>query len=244
MSRVGKVRLFFRKGKVREMKAKFKVGDGVKVKAGIMDPDIKNSCIGGWQGRIVGITTESTGDVMVDIKWDSITLKNIPEKAIKKSEQEGFDWTMMTLSADEVESAQKRDTESDVEKAAAMIAKDHAWDCLNDEGDRIKKVLAGVDEDNEIEALQAWEDFLFEKLEFPFDAKVAEYQERGRLKVNDKVKVVEIVDTDDLYGIIVNLRHKARKKSYDFPLCDLEVTDKKSANYLPVKDYCVWFANR
>jgi hypothetical protein len=47
---------------------------------------------------------------------------------------------------------------------------------------------------------------------------------------------------DDLYGVIVDLRHGRRK--YAFPLCDLEVTDKHSPNYQIVRDYAVWFANR
>ena len=47
---------------------------------------------------------------------------------------------------------------------------------------------------------------------------------------------------DDLYGVIVRLAYGRRK--YDFPLCDLEVTDKRSPNDQIVKDYAVWFANR
>ena len=35
---------------------------------------------------------------------------------------------------------------------------------------------------------------------------------------------------------------KGRK--YAIPLCDLEATNKKSANYQLVKDYAIWFANR
>ena len=40
----------------------------------------------------------------------------------------------------------------------------------------------------------------------------------------------------------MSLRRERRK--YVFPLCDLEVVDKSSSNYQPVKDYAVWFANR
>ena len=47
---------------------------------------------------------------------------------------------------------------------------------------------------------------------------------------------------DDLYGVIVRLAYGRRK--YDFPLCELEVTDKHSPNYQIVDEYAVWFANR
>ncbi|CAK8716278.1 hypothetical protein GMJAKD_05430 [Candidatus Electrothrix aarhusensis] len=48
-------------------------------------------------------------------------------------------------------------------------------------------------------------------------------------------------DTEDIYGVLVLLRHGREK--YEFPLCDLEVLDKSSPNYQPVQDYAVWFAN-
>ena len=47
---------------------------------------------------------------------------------------------------------------------------------------------------------------------------------------------------DEMYGIRVKVSHK--KFKYVFPLADIEVTDKKSKNYQPVKDYAVWYANR
>jgi hypothetical protein len=47
---------------------------------------------------------------------------------------------------------------------------------------------------------------------------------------------------DDLYGVIVDLRHG--RLTCAFPLCDLEVIDERSPNHQPVRDYAVWFANR
>ena len=43
-------------------------------------------------------------------------------------------------------------------------------------------------------------------------------------------------------GILVDIEYK--RKNYIFPLADLEVIEKSSSNYLPIKDYVVWFANR
>jgi hypothetical protein len=56
------------------------------------------------------------------------------------------------------------------------------------------------------------------------------------------VSVKKISIIDDLYGIVVELR-RGREK-YDHPLSDLEVINRESPNYQPIKDYCVWFANR
>ena len=120
--------------------------------------------------------------------------------------------------------------------------KSHSWSWLGEEGKRIQEVLAGVDEEEEMEALEAWRNYLGKNLIFPFDARVSEHQERGPLQLGDKVSVKKISMVDDLYGIIVELRHG--RKKYDFPLCDLEVVARDSADYQAVKDYCTWFANR
>jgi len=105
------------------------------------------------------------------------------------------------------------------------------------EGERILKVIADAEDKEE-----AWKDHLEQVLSFPFDAEVSEPQDRGPLKTGDQIKVKSIVEADDLYGVLVNVTRG--RERFVFPLCDLTVRDKKSTNYTPVKDYCVWFANR
>ena len=39
-----------------------KIGDSVKVKTGVLEPDNEKFEIGGWQGRIVNIDTVSTDE--------------------------------------------------------------------------------------------------------------------------------------------------------------------------------------
>lgn len=230
------------------MKPIFKIGDSVKVKKGVTDPDMKELCIEGWQGRIVQITKDDDNKACVDVSWDSITLQNMPKHVIEKCEEDGLDCTLCGLYADEVELASPRDTEADAQKAAANMEKSHDWSFLGDQGKRIAKVVAGMNqnedenEDNILELLDAWEAFLEENLSFPFEAKVSESQDKGPLRLGDKVKVKEIELTDDLYGIIVQVWHN--KKKYAFPLCDLEVIGKTSSNHQHVDDYSVWFSNR
>lgn len=218
-----------------------RIGDCVRVKAGIKDPDFGVD-IGGWQGRIANIDTNGD-EILVSIQWDSITLKKMPIAMIEQCEEQGLDWAEMALGANDVESAKPRDTERNVTKIKEQLSSQHGWVALGEEGKRIQKVLAGVDADDEMDALGAWEEHLDEQLQFPFEAVIDEFQEHGPLRAGAKVMVTSIADaTDEMYGIIVNLRVERRK--YAFPLCDLEATDKKSANYQLVKDYAVWFANR
>jgi hypothetical protein len=228
-----------RKGaKVQQKIAGFRSGDSVVVKPGIADPDFGID-IGGWQGRL---DEDADVDSMVLIAWDSVTLQNMPGAMIEQCEEKGLDWTEMMLEAREVERAVSRDTKEAVARVIDELRRKYAWSWLGEEGQRIGQVLAGVDPEDEMAALHAWEDHLSHHLVFPFEAQVSEYQDRGPLQVGNRVKVTGISLVDDLYGIIVDLRHGRRK--YAFPLCNLEVVDERSPNHQLVYDYAAWFANR
>ena len=94
-----------------------------------------------------------------------------------------------------------------------------------------------------------WETYLAQHLSFPFEAQADEISDEeffgigdpGPIRYRDKLKVVNTGFDDDKYGIIAEIR-KGRKKYY-YPLCDLDVLDKKSPNYKIVDDYRTWFAN-
>jgi hypothetical protein len=219
-----------------------KIGNSVKVKEGMPCPDLEDLCIGGGQGRISEIGEDDDGNGLICIRWDSITLKNMPRYFIDQSEEEGVEYERMYLWPEDVKLAECRDTEEDVAKATKKSSKRHSWSWLGEEGKRIQRVLADVNEDDVMKALKAWQKYMEKTLTFPFDAVVSGYQRKGPLQLGDRVSVKKISIVDDLYGVIVELR-RGRKK-YHHPLCDLEVINEDSANYQPLTDYCVWFANR
>lgn len=148
----------------------------------------------------------------------------------------------MGLFPEEVEHAEPRDTQADVDALIEELSAEHAWDYLGKQGQRVQKVLQDVDTDDDLEAFEAWQEYLEAHLNLPFDAVVSEYQERGPLQAGDQVKVVGFKGVEDLYGVLVNI--KAGRISYVFPLCDLIATNEKSANYTFTDDYTVWYANR
>ena len=226
---------------MKDKSSALKIGDSVVVKKGIQDPDTGGS-IGGWQGRIVDIGEDDKGDTYIGIQWDSITLQNTPLSLIEEMEEKGLDWASFYLGAEEVEPATERDTKAQVETAIEEIGNKVGWIYLGEEGRRIQTVLSGISRENTMASLKAWNKFLKKNLDIPFDARISEYQDRGPLQSGDKVSVTGFTLVDDLYGIIVELWRKQER--FDFPLCDLEVTNKESPNYQPVNDYCVWFANR
>lgn len=209
----------------------YKISDSVKVKEGAMCPDNDSLCIGGWQGRIFEI------EDVIGIRWDSITLKQLPEDYIRQSEEEGLDWAEMYLSPDEIEPASPRDSEETVSELREQMEAWFYWIGEGKEGERILKVIADAEDEEE-----AWKDHLEQVLSFPFEAEVSEPQDKGPLRGGDQVQVKDIAEADEHYGVLVNvIRGRER---FVFPLCDLTIRDKKSTNYTPVKDYCVWFANR
>jgi len=218
-----------------------KIDDSVKVKNGILCPDLKELCIGGWQGRISEIAEDDDDNTIVRIEWDSITLKYMPDYYIDQSIEDGLDYSAMYLFPDEVELSKSRDKKEDIAEMIESILKAHRWGWLGEEGKRIQKVLFNVNEDDEMEALEAWEKYLEKILSFPFDAIITESTGRRQLKIGDKVRVERISYVEDLHGI--NIELSMGRNKYDHPLCDMKVINVNSSNYQPVNDYCLWYGN-
>lgn len=222
----------------------FKIGDVVKVKQGVLDPDTEAFRIGGWQGRIIQIRPHEDETSIIDIEWDSITLRNMPTESIERCEEEGLDWTHMGLSPEELESAEARDTQQQVQQVHKEIEERHSqsYHWLGEEGKRVGRILAGIDPDDETAMLERWEEYLEQHLSFPFEVVVDEWQERGPLQAGDTGRITSISMVDELYGVIVVLR--VGRQTYEYPLCECAATDTQSSNYQAIQDYRVWFANR
>lgn len=88
-----------------------RVGNSVVVKTGVLDPDDKQTDIGGWQGRVVSVYEK---EECVEIEWDSITLSKISIDHIQEKESSNLDWSKMGLFESEVELTTERDTPADV----------------------------------------------------------------------------------------------------------------------------------
>ena len=219
----------------------FAVGDSIIVKPGVKDPDTGGN-IGGLQGRITEIESDPPHKTLITFKWDSISLKSLRPSAIRRCEENGLDWTTMCLYAEEIEPAKPRDTQNDVDAVVEELEAEHAWDYLGKQGQRIHQVLREVDEDDDIEAFEAWEEYLKKHLKLPFEAEVSELQERGPLRAGDRVRVLAFAGVADLYGVLVNI--KAGPMTNVFPLCDLKAVQRKTTNFELTDDYAVWYANR
>jgi len=80
---------------------KYRMGQVVKVKDGVLCPDDPDFVLSGWQGRVIDIDEDDEGPT-IGIKWDSLTLNEIPKSYIEKSEEEGVSWAEIYLSDSDI----------------------------------------------------------------------------------------------------------------------------------------------
>lgn len=101
-------------------KQNLKVGDNVRVKQGVIDPDTEIYDMSHWQGRITNIEEEDK-NTLITIAWDSITLEELPKDYIRFSIEEGYSFEEMRLYPEDVEKTKSRDSLTDVERVAEEI---------------------------------------------------------------------------------------------------------------------------
>jgi hypothetical protein len=128
---------------------------------------------------------------------------------------------------------------------------DHRWDLH--EGDDGHLPESDEAFDRKFEAWQArdWPDWLAKHLTFPFTVTREEDEDdtyfvlgaaKASFRLGHEMDVLELDEDDVDRGMLVKVREKG-KIGY-VPLCDVEVTPKTDANFWPVREYVVWFANR
>ena len=75
---------------------RFKVGDKVRVKSGVSDPDFPDMPLGGWSGTVTEII-EHEGEINCVFTLDDRTLKTLHPIYRKRCERDGLDFETMGL---------------------------------------------------------------------------------------------------------------------------------------------------
>lgn len=211
---------------------KYKIGQSVRVKQGILCPDAEEFDLSGWQGRVIGFEKDCDGTPTVGIAWDSVTLRQMPEEYIEDGEENGLGWWEMFLYPEEIEPEELRDFEKDVARIREQLEEQFRWIWMGEQGRRIRAVIRSAKTASEWEIMKAWESHLEQTLIFPFQAYVTEDYRGPLASYKDKLKVMGIELVDDLYGLIASCR--LGRKRYDCPLADLDVVEKTSKNAQPL----------
>jgi hypothetical protein len=217
----------------------FKQGDCVRIKQGVNDPDYPEIDLSGWQGRIVSYEGKEADGELYTLAWDSISLKALDEDVILDAIEEEIDYTLISLYAHDLEKAEARDTEKDVELAIAELDEEFFWSDLGEQGARIREVLNTAKSKSEADMLKAWEKHLKSKLKFPVQV-IYVGESTGPFKEGAKFQLLGIDSISEIMGLMGTA--KLDKGNSVVPLCDLDVEiegDDTESMY----DYCIWYAN-
>ena len=239
-----------------------KKGDNVKVKQGILDPDLNQFDMSGWQGRITNITSDNESD-LIEIAWDSITLKQLPNEFIENSIEDGYDYSVMSLEKDDVELTKPRDKESDVEKQKKTIENHYHNIAFDEHEKRIAAILSTDDLSVTEEKQNVYLDYLQSNIQkqiiltgredFTWEEKYLfggwskkEYEELKKTQASytDKFEFIELLeDIDEMYGLLAKVKRVTDKKQFILPLWDLKCINKNSKTYKLISDYSFWMTN-
>lgn len=239
-----------------------KKGDSVKVKQGILDPDLKQFDISGWQGRITDIDSNNEPN-LIEITWDSITLKQLPKEFIQNSIEECYDYSIMSMGKDDIELTKPRDKGSDVKKQMEEIEKHYHYFSFDEQERRIATILSTDDLLMTEEKQNVYFDYLQKNIQkriiltgmedFPWEEKYLlggwskkEYEELKKTQPSytDKFEFIELLeDIDEVYGLLAKVKRVTDKKQFVLPLWDLECIDKNSKTYELISDYSFWMTN-
>src|SRR4028118_1113136 len=201
-----------------------KKGDNVKVKQGILDPDLNQFDMSGRQGRITNITSDNESD-LIEIAWDSITLKQLPKEFIENSIEDGYDYSVMSLGKDDIELTKPRDKGSDVEKQKKTIENHYHNIAFDEHEKRIAAILSTDDLSVTEEKQNVYLDYLQSNIQkriiltgredFTWEEKYLfggwskrEYEELKKTQASytDKFEFMEsLEDIDEMYGLLAKV---------------------------------------
>jgi hypothetical protein len=218
---------------------RFTIGDRVRVKSGVKDPDFPDMPLGGWTGTVIEIM-EHKGQMNCVFKLDDRTLASLHPVYRKRCERDGLDWETMGVGEDEIEIDDE--TEVAIEQPAEIKTPPLSMD---DQDDRIREVF-GLTHDDPLpqvspETLMTYCEYLSVHLKFPI---LTSHWEKSGAFTSKKVSVPitkleapveeEFDEECGLFGIGIG-----QEDEIEIPLESIELK-KKDPNYCLISDYTYW----
>jgi hypothetical protein len=221
---------------------RFKVGDKVRVKPGVNDPDFPDMPLGGWAGTVTEVI-EHEGRVNCVFRLDERTLASLHPVFVRRSEIDGLDHEFMGLGQEELESDDG--VPVPIEQPTAIVPRPLTPD---DQDDRVRMafglthddLLPEVNEENQ----HTYARHLLAHLTLPFRA----HYRPGRRRSSGKPVQLTVTGLYDLDGYEVEEHYgligvgKEPGGPVEFPLAEIEGIEGESNRRL-IEDYAYWLAN-
>ena len=186
---------------------RFNVGDKVRVRPGVSDPDYDDLTIGGWTGTVAEIQSGTPPTFLVG--WSTETLKNQGTIYRNRCERDGLDSDEMWLEEGDLEP----DTGGPVqiEQPSNVVTKPLSMD---EQDDRIRAMF-GLTSDDPLpdvdgNSLAVYHEHLAKTLSFPFETDY--FEETGPFEGNNHIVKVnglmslDDYDCDEMYGLMCKAR--------------------------------------
>jgi hypothetical protein len=217
---------------------RFRVGDKVRVKPGVRDPDFPDIPLGGWVGAIEEIEN-SRGACSLLIAWNQETLAAIHPAFHKRCERDGLEYERSWLAEEDLEpyAGEPLCIEQPTEIKTPALSP-------GNQDDRIRLILGLTGDDPlpevDQEMLVKYRDYLNKHLSFPFAAKHCPEDDPESDITVTCLPDPDDYDCDEFYGLFCEARLGGQHITV--PLGDIEVK-KAKPNYQLVDDYLYWFWN-
>ena len=219
---------------------RFALGDHVRVKPGVADPDYHDLPLGAWAGEIIEINKRNPPTYL--IRWNQHTLDNIHPVYRQRAERDAFDVQELWLGDDDLlpDTGEPVSIEQPVCIKARPLSPD-------DQDDRVRAAI-GITSDQPLpdvteETLIIYYKYLAVRLTFPFEAEYS--AETGPMESKSyPVIVLGLLDPEEYddsdYGLLCQARQG--KRLVQVPLSEVEVP-KGKPNHDLIADFSYWFWN-
>lgn len=244
------------------------LGNFVKVKKGIKDPDYQEFDMSDWTGVISKkIAIQDNGLQLVEVQWDMKTLEKLPIKFIKDSIEDGCEFDAMNLGKEDIHIIENREKDNPKERRKLVIDLESKYDYIgfDDDDKRIAEILNSNNVAVNKENLKTYRTYLIENLkgrilltgieDFSWEERFVfgygserEYAQLRKTNPSykDTFKLVKILSVDKYdydRDLFAKVQRQEDRKTFEIPLSQLECIDEKSDNYALLDEFSVWVVN-
>jgi len=227
-----------RRRRARDRRSAFSIGDKVRVRRGVVDPDYPDLALGGWAGTVRKVETHG-GKPGYLVEWSKATLDAIHPVFKHRCERDGMDHGMMQLGEKDLEPDDGR--REPIEKAHPVprpLRRNDPEDCW--------RVVFGLTSDDPVpkvsdESQLAYHRYLATEMRLPFAAVYRQWVDtfewnECEVTVTDLVRPAKRRLTDD-HGLFCRVREGTN--AFEVPLAQIKVKGRGKVARL-IADYTSW----